>query len=117
MALLLNGATMESYGLEQPASRFIGGAELVTMADGSVVQLGYPLALWDWGFISAAAYDALRVVCPGPSVSVTCTVKGDDMVTEMAYNAILIWPAGESIQRIAGRAIQFQLKLILLEAI
>jgi len=117
MALSLNGHTLDYYHLEQPASRYLPGASAVTLADGSVAYTGFPIALWDYGFISGAAYDALRVVCPGASVAVTVTVLLDDMTTEASYNAILIWPEAESIQRRAKRALQFSLKFLLLETI
>jgi len=48
---------------------------------------------------------------------VTVTVLLDDMTTEASYNAILIWPEAESIQRRAKRALQFSLKFLLLETI
>jgi len=92
-----------------PRSKFLAYAETAGMASGLAVGRGNISAIWQWGFIPADMFAALRVICPGASASVYIRTMLADYSTYGYYTAKMIWPALDSYEYRAGVYQPFEL--------
>lgn len=79
----------------------------VRLGDGLVRGMGFPVATWHWGFLSAAQRDALKAYCAGQSAQVYIRTPKDDLNFN-DYQAVMVWPTEED--RVAGRALDVTLE-------
>ncbi|HZU86602.1 MAG TPA: hypothetical protein VFF78_03895 [Anaerolineaceae bacterium] len=90
-----------------PQSTYRPTSTDVRLGDGSVRGMGFPVATWHWGFLSAAQRDQLRALCPGQSAAVYIRTVKDDLTYD-DFSAVMVWPSEE--ERAAGRVLDFTLE-------
>lgn len=102
--------TLASLGIPDPKGEYFNYSDLRNLGDGTVRGVGYPRAVWRWGFLSRADRDALRTYCTGVASSAiyiqTRTLDSTDVFDD--FSATMIWPAEE--ERSAGRRLSFEIE-------
>ena len=86
------------------------------MGDGTFRGDGFPVATWQWGFLTKAQRDQLRQVCSGKSAVVFIQTRENDTRTVSpgvttdfrSFQATMIWPDKEEV--FAERRIDFTLE-------
>jgi len=83
-------ASLASLGLLAPESQYIDFSQRVVSADGIAHGLGYPSAVWHYGFMSQAEYDILRGIIPslGKAIFIS-TLNNDGDYKTFACNAAM----------------------------
>ena len=94
-----------------PRSTFSPYIEAAPLASGGVRGLGWPVAVWEWDFLTQDQYDALRTLCSGASVACWIRTLTNDFETYKYYSAVLRWPEIGEGQR-AGRRLQLRLEFV-----
>jgi hypothetical protein len=97
-----------------PASEFQRYSKLTPLADGTVRGLGWSLATWKWGWITAAQRTALKALCSGASVETFIKTLNDTNAFAV-YRAVLVWPERE--QKYAAHVLDFALQFRKVSAI
>lgn len=106
---LENMVTLASLGIADPKSTFQPYTELVPLDSGKERGQGFPVATWQWGFLTVAQRNALRAYCTGASSSVYIqTRKADSSDVFDDFTAIMVWPLAE--ERDAFRRIGFVIR-------
>jgi hypothetical protein len=105
-------ATLATLSVVDPKSSYKPGAQRVRLTSGGSRDIGYPQAVWRWGFITQAQRNALRAYCTGASATVYITTRVNDTISTAAdayddFQAIMHWPEEED--REAFRRIGFEL--------
>ena len=106
----VNVETLTTTPNMAPASKFFDYAESVQMASSVAVGRGNIYMLWDWGWIPADLFAALRVICPGASAAVYIRTLKADYTTYAYYQARMLWPELDSYEYKAGIYRPFGLK-------
>jgi hypothetical protein len=89
-----------------PHQGYSDSARNVDLASGHVRGMGFPVITWHWGFLEADEFAQLRTFCPGKSANIFIQSPNDDD-EDTVYLAVMIWPAGDSIE--SGKHIDFTL--------
>jgi hypothetical protein len=106
-------ATLRSLGIPNPKPVWSPGVTTVTLGDNSKRVLGAPRLEWRWGFISQAARDALRSLCPGGSAAVYIVTPTTETVSTVPnaskrYSCQMWWPSPDNPEAPdAGRRLDF----------
>jgi hypothetical protein len=85
---------VESLAANTPAPRstFQDYTQSVPTASGGARGLGWPVAVWEWDFLTQTQFTAIKALCPGASVACWIRTLTDDYATYKYYSAILRWP-------------------------
>lgn len=98
-----------STGATAPRSLHRAWEETRDTGDGLARGLGRPACTWNWGFISRAQRDALRIYCTGKSARVYIRTRANDSTDGyVTYQAAMLWPDNEDRQ--TGRRLNFTLE-------
>ena len=92
-----------------PKSSFMPFSSTQKAADGTVVGVGSPTAVWRWGTLKRAQREMLRTFCPQASSSVfivTYTKEAFDIPQK--FRATMIWPVKEE-EVDASRRVDFEI--------
>jgi hypothetical protein len=101
--------TLASLGVPDPKSTWQPYSELVPLDSGKERGVGFPVATWQFGYLTRAQRNALRTFCTGASAAVYIqTRKADNDDAYDDYSAIMVWPLAED--RDAGRRISFVIR-------
>ena len=93
-----------------PKSEPLGYVDTVKMASGHSVDRGFPVAVWEWGFIPADLFNALRVICPGPSANVYIRTLSEDYSTYAYYTGIMNFPRKDTYEYRSGNRQPFRIE-------
>ncbi len=98
---------LSAMSIPAPQSTFRPYSTDIRLGDGTMRGMGFPVATWHWGFLSAAQRDVLKAFCAGQSALVYLRTTKDNMVFD-DYQAVMVWPTEE--ERAAGRVLDFTLE-------
>lgn len=74
-----------------PESTFTDAATRVKLANGKMRGLGYPLASWNFGYLTQDQWTALKAYCTEASSDVYIATMGNDG-TFIVYTAVMSMP-------------------------
>jgi hypothetical protein len=78
-------------GIDNPESQFNDMSVRVKLANGKTRGLGYPVATWHFGFLSATKWALLKSYCTEESANVfIATMENDGTFVE--YSAVMVLP-------------------------
>lgn len=89
---------VESLTVPLPAPKgiFQDYTEVIELGDGTVRGVGFPAAVWRWGFLTQAQRDQLRTFCTGASNEVYIKTRTNDSADSYGlYTAVMVWPTEE----------------------
>jgi hypothetical protein len=97
-----------------PRPTYHAYATTINRGDFGRKALGTPAIIWDWGYIYADMFDALRLLCPGASADLMIRTRlesGDetDASDYDYYTVTAIWPALDAYEYRSGIYQPFQL--------
>ena len=79
-----------------PKSSYRDGAGRLRLGNKQIKDVGLPVAVWDWGFLSQAQRDQLRTFCAGASATVYIQTRTNETAdTFDTFSAIMEWPEGD----------------------
>jgi hypothetical protein len=90
-----------------PASDFQAYSKPTPLANGTVRGLGWSLASWRWGWLTAAQRNALKALCSGASVETFIKTRNDANALAV-YKCVMVWPEREN--RYSGNFLDFVLQ-------
>jgi len=108
IGLTLPGTALTALTVKVPRPRatFIPAVSSKTAASGLVIDSGFPVITWSWGFLTRTQRDQLRQFCSTASslvyIRTTINDSADSWATYLAY---MVWPKPEP--REATRRINF----------
>ncbi len=98
---------IRDMNIPAPQSTYRPYSTDIRLGDGSMRGMGFPVATWHWGFLSAVQRDLLKSFCVGQSALVYIRSIKDDL-SYADYQAVMVWPTEE--ERAAGRVLDFTLE-------
>lgn len=93
-----------------PHSLFFPFGESVVTGSRARATRGAPYAIWDWGFVPVAMFNAFRVICPLGSAVVNIRTLQQDYSTYAYYDCLMIWPDLDSYEYKAQKYQTFSLR-------
>lgn len=98
---------LRALSIPAPQSTYRPYSTDIRLGDGTMRGMGFPIATWHWGFLSAAQRDLLRTYCTGQSALVYIRTPKDDL-SFVDYQAVMVWPSEE--ERASSRVLDFTLE-------
>ena len=102
-----------------PKTTFKFYSKSVELGNGMVKGLGWPVAEWNYGFLTQSEREQLRKYCTNASSEVYITTRTRDEDTSSpatlfkTYKAVMLWPENEEYAN--SRRLDFTVKFIRLE--
>jgi hypothetical protein len=99
---------LSAMSIPAPQSTYRPYSTEVNLGDGLVRGMGFPIATWHWGFLSATQRDLLKALCTGQSSQVYIRTMINDL-SYVEFQAVMVWPSEEerATSRILDITIEF----------